>query len=345
MEGRPIKVLLLEEQRTTRCVASQLLAHYDLDFDWQCVSSTRELQAVAARFDPTVVLCADDLLNDSNSSHGLLSALRLLCSQTPAILVSSLSAAAASAANDTSGFFSQSRHAPPDTETCPPVAEQRFRHAQDPAQLRLHFSLLLESSTGPVIMSDSDGWITYANTSACRLLNSLCEGFLGTLLYRPSNRTSRASHWLDTARSHGRTDQHTESSAHRLAYFDAETGFPSVVHIRDIINCVTALAPVHLTTIALAAMNLNSVRISDDCRINGPKSDQWFEFAEYGTILRITQGDFLLTFPDPCHPADAAITACSAGGERRLRGTMCGWRRKPPIGSRSTWAMRCGGTP
>src|SRR5271154_7106861 len=84
----PVRVLVVEHRYADRSIAGQLLMDHDLDFRWQCVASPRELCKLAAEFDPTIVLCTDDL--SMGSSHAVLDALRLLCSQRPDILVSSL---------------------------------------------------------------------------------------------------------------------------------------------------------------------------------------------------------------------------------------------------------------
>ena len=94
----PMRVLVVEHRQADSWIAAQLLADYALDFSWQCVESPLELRRIAADFDPNIVLCTDDV--SMTSSRAVLDALRLLCAQTPAILVTSVRETDASTARD-----------------------------------------------------------------------------------------------------------------------------------------------------------------------------------------------------------------------------------------------------
>src|ERR1700685_4651970 len=84
----PLKVLVVEHHHARRCVAGQLLIDYDLDFSWQCVASPLELRQVATEFHPSIILCADDM--STTAAPTVVDSLRLLCSQAPTILVSTV---------------------------------------------------------------------------------------------------------------------------------------------------------------------------------------------------------------------------------------------------------------
>ena len=264
----PMRVLVVEHRHADRGIAEQMLADYDLDFSWQCVESPLELRQVAADFGPNIVLCTDDV--SMTSSHAVLDALRLLCSQAPVILVSSVRETDASVV----------RHASPP------------QRAQDIAHLRRCFSSLLESSSDPAVMSNADGWITHANVSACRRLDGSCERSLGTLLESPIGQALAASPRTDVP--------------HRLAYFDSWTRQPTLIHTHDLIGCVTARTDICRTALALVALNLDSVRIPDEKFLPAAGADVQSEVTRYGSIVRIAPDDFLLVFRDPSDAVDAA---------------------------------------
>jgi EAL domain-containing protein (putative c-di-GMP-specific phosphodiesterase class I)/PAS domain-containing protein len=315
----PLRVLVVEHHHADRRVAEHLLRDYDLDFSWQCVASPLELRQVSADFDPNIVLCTDDL--SITSSHAVLDSLRLLCSQTPVILVSSVCEVDASAVRNATTLFGRtlrrsiawvSDHAAPDT--APP------QYAQDVTHLRRCFSSLLESSSDPAVMSNADGWITHANVSACRRLDESGERSLGTLLGAPFDQTSCFSHQTDVSQdSNARNDINLAPVAvaphsalpnprgHRLAYFDAWTHHPTLIHAHNLIGCVTGRADVDRPALALVALNLGSVRISGEKLPQAAGADMQSEVARYGSIVRIAPDDFLLVLPPLSGAGDAAI--------------------------------------
>lgn len=381
----PVRVLVVEHGYTDHRIAKHMLTDYDLDFSCQRVESPLELSRIAAEFDPDIVLCTDHM--SMTSSHAALDAIRLLCSHAPVILVSSVKEMKSSAACNTTGVFLKSARQPYADISGQSMTEAApARSTQDVANLRLCFSSILESSADPVVMSDSEGWITHANTSACRRLNGLQEQSLGTILGAPFDDAVRSPHWLDAARgSNAANGQYSGPFAlspsgsapskgqhHRLAYFDAANGPPTPVHIHDLIGSLGARASVSRTALALVAVNLNSVRISGDaCAAapgdgelpvgSEPRSD-----ARHGSIVRITQDDFLLVLPDLCCPSDAAITVqrvldsmetnrgpegqgleiAPLGTDTALRATGDDFARQPrdlpraPQSSNSTWRGR-----
>jgi EAL domain-containing protein (putative c-di-GMP-specific phosphodiesterase class I)/PAS domain-containing protein len=283
----PLRVLVVEHEHADRCVADYLLREYDLDFTWQSVASPVELGLLSADFDPHIVLCTGDI---SMSSDAVLDSLRLLCSQSPVILVSSVCKVDDSAAGNAAAPFgkiqrrsieSVSEHAAPQSGSVQP------QYAQDITHLRRCFSSLLDSSSDPAVMSSADGWITRANVSACRRLGESSERSLGTLLGAPPDALS-------------------SPEGHHLAYFDAWTHHPTLIHAHDLIGCVTGHADVDCTALALVALNLGSARISDEKLPRAAGADMQSEVARYGSIVRITPDDFLLVLPPLSSAGDAA---------------------------------------
>jgi EAL domain-containing protein (putative c-di-GMP-specific phosphodiesterase class I)/PAS domain-containing protein len=164
MQGQ-LRVLIVEHHEADCCIAKTLLRDYDREFSWKTVASPLELSQVSADFEPHIVLCTDGL--STTSSHSVLDSLRLLSSQTPTILVSSVRE------------VERSIEGPSDHSAANIAAPH---DALDIANLRRCFSSLLESSSDPAVMSNAAGWITHANVSACRRLDQSRERSLGTLL-------------------------------------------------------------------------------------------------------------------------------------------------------------------
>jgi hypothetical protein len=94
----PIRVLVVEHRHADHGLAAQPLSEYDLDFSLQCVKSPLELRPGSAKFDPNIMLCTDNV--SVIASHAVLDALRMLCSQTPVILLTSVREADASIAGN-----------------------------------------------------------------------------------------------------------------------------------------------------------------------------------------------------------------------------------------------------
>jgi EAL domain-containing protein (putative c-di-GMP-specific phosphodiesterase class I)/PAS domain-containing protein len=315
----PLRVLIVEH-RLDRRIAQQLLTEYDLDFGWQCTGSPREMRAIATQFAPDMVLCSDDL--SASASHAVLDGLRLLCPRTPVILVLSVREREASPGCNMTTLFLQAVQPSAEGLAGDHVSVATApRSTQDQARLRRYFSTVLDSSGALIVMSDSDGWITYANTRACRQLDSLFAQSIGTLVCAPLDQGSHAPHWLDLAHDSQQGNRQysvpftappdnipPSGRLHRLAYFDAQTGHPTLIHMNDLRGCSPVPSRPDCTASALVAVNLDSVCIPHDtypAAMGGGSSKA--ETARYGKIARITADDFLVVLPDLSLPGDAVI--------------------------------------
>jgi EAL domain-containing protein (putative c-di-GMP-specific phosphodiesterase class I)/PAS domain-containing protein len=344
---RPIKVLIIEHRYADRGIVRQLLTDYDLDFIWRCVGSERELCTVASAFDPDVVLCTDDLSMTSNQA--VLDAMRLLCSQTPVILISSVREMTTPTGGDTTELFLDSIRQSFDgllngtaVDTTPP------RYVQDMASMRLCFAAILESSFDPVVMCDSDGWITHANTSACRRLGASFGPSLGTYFAGIFDQPLPAPHWLDLAHD---ADQGSNScpmpfaearfsnapGIRRLAYFDVRSGQPAFAHVNDLIASGRAGGPDSRTAFALVSVKLGNCRVPEDVldRVpDGLHPELEFVAPRYGSIVQVTQEDYLVALPATACPADAVTTVQRVlDSVARIRETPGRSRRITPVGS------------
>jgi EAL domain-containing protein (putative c-di-GMP-specific phosphodiesterase class I) len=333
----PLRVVFVEQRHADHETAAQLLRDHHLEFSSQCVASAHELSQVAAEFHPHIVLCSDDI--SANSSHGLVETLRLLCSQTPVILLSSIcEAEPAPACKSAAALLKIKRQSREKEYACSTGETGSIRYAQNAADLRRAFSAVLESSAEPAVISNADGWISHANTSACLLLDELCERSLVTVLSATKDQCSPMPHWLAASDP---INEDRNRSLHRLAYFDSWSLLPRLVHIDDLIGCLTARQREYSAAVALIAMDLDSARIPDevcnraqDDELPAPAGcDVQTRAVRYGSIVRIAPDDFLLVLPDPSRPADAAVTVqriidsiarhpstlgeCNSGGQRR----------------------------
>lgn len=315
----PLRVVFVEQRHANHETTAQLLRDHHLEFSSQYVASARELSQVTEDFHPHIVLCSDDI--SANSSHGLVETLRLLCSQTPVILLSSICEAQPAPACKSAAALLKIKRQSPGKEHIRSSGESRStRYLQNAADLRQAFSAVLESSAEPAIISNADGWISHANTSACLLLDELCERSLVTVLSATKDQCSPMPHWLagPDFGVGGSTASVIDSarSLHRLAYFDSWSLLPRLVHIDDLIGCLTARQRDYRAAVALIAVDLESARIPDEVcnlaqgdQIPSPVDDDvQTTVVRYGSIVRIASDDFLVVLPDPSRPAEAAVT-------------------------------------
>jgi EAL domain-containing protein (putative c-di-GMP-specific phosphodiesterase class I)/PAS domain-containing protein len=312
----PLRILFIEPRQADHGIAAQLLTDCQLDFSWQRAASQRELGKVAENFKPHIVLCTDKA--STHSSHRLLEALRLLCSQTPVILVSSVGEIGSAAAGRTTAPLERRRR--PAQRACgePITGVKSLRVAQRAADLRRGFSSVLESSAEPAVISSAEGWITHANTSACRLLE-LRERSLVTVLSATQDQCPPMPHWLPVSQDDERRSQSgaasggttSEQCHHRLSYFDPWSLLPALVHMNDLIGCLTVHNGEHCATLPLIAVDRDGGRLPDGVKnepADGAQSDAPTDAARHGSIVRISPDDFLVVLPDPSQPAQAAIT-------------------------------------
>jgi len=321
-----LRILLVELPHLGRGIAKHLLANYDLDFDWVCAQSPQQLLKLADDFKPDIVLCCECTSGDTGHPH--LETLRMLCSRAPSILVARLhEAPLPQMRNMTAALLADLR--PSLGESGGSGGEiEAAANSQDLARLRYCFSYALESSTNPMVMSDSDGWITFGNTSACRMLGDSREHCVGTLL-SGSLDSLKPVHWLDAARNSnlgndqfsgpfsGSPADSRPPQIHRLAYFDAITGHPAPIHVNSMIDLIGLRSAGNRSALALVAANLRSARISDescfysvaDGNPHAAAREEPPETPIYGSVVRITPHDYLLALPIPCSVAEAAFTA------------------------------------
>jgi diguanylate cyclase (GGDEF)-like protein len=297
----PIRVLVIEDRQSERFIAQQLLSNYDQEFTWQQIDSDSELRRVAQSFNPTLVFTADDLtLNSKAAALDLLQLLSLRNSVMHVVEVDGMrgSDVGESAAQGSATLewqpISQSPLSPATQVT---GADDGPTAALPLTYWRKSLPSLLETSGDWVAMSDSSGWLTYANTTTSHLLSDTGEQSIGTVL----------GIGYDFA-APGR-------GPHRLALFDALTGLPNPVHLSDVVGCVAARARGNRTAIPIIALDLlglRSISESNGCAMGDEVlkvvgSELHAGPVGCGMIARVGEDDILVVLPEPSTAADAAV--------------------------------------
>jgi EAL domain-containing protein (putative c-di-GMP-specific phosphodiesterase class I)/GGDEF domain-containing protein len=292
----PIRVLVIEDRKSDRFVAQQLLGNYDLDFTWQHVASESELRAIAQDFDPSLVFSANELTLNSRSAA--LDMLRLLSLQSVVIHVAEVDDLDGSTFKDVAAL----QWKPVQLSSLPAARDQpesgAIEAASPPAShWRDSLPSLLETSIDLVAMSDSAGWITYANTSTSRLFSEPSEKSVGTVLGLEYDFAAPGP------------------GPHRLALFDASTGLPNPVHLSDMVGCMMARPEGKRTALPIVALDLQGLRVMNE--LSGPAmSDEVLKVvrselrsgaAGCGMIARVGEDDLLLVLPGRSLPSDAAV--------------------------------------
>jgi EAL domain-containing protein (putative c-di-GMP-specific phosphodiesterase class I) len=304
----PIRVLVIEDRKSDRFIAQQLLGNYDLDFTWQHVASESELRTIAQGFDPSLVFSANELTLNSRSAA--LDMLRLLSLQPVVIHVAEVDDLDGSTFSDVAALQWKPVHLPARTAVQPAAHGADEPAAQPPSHWRKSLPSLLETSKDLVALSDSAGWITYANTTASLLFSE------------PGEPGEQA---VGTALGLAYDFAAPGPGPHRLALFDSSTGLPNPVHLSDLVGCMMARPQSGQTALPIVVLDLQGLRFMNE--LSGPAmSDEVLDVvgselksgaAGCGMIARVGEDDLLLVLPRPSHPADAAV---NVQGNRRLMG-------------------------
>ncbi len=311
----PLKILVIEQRRNAAGgLAELLLPIEELDFRWEIATDVQALFRSACAFGPQVVLCSDDASPDA--ARSLLDSLRTLCNRAPTILISGVAEGHAPESQHLVSQFLKGMQREGDMPACSTPLVPSFA-GQNPEVLRSCFATLLEASTSPIVLCDAEGWITYANVSACRVLADAQETALGTLL-QTTRVPPRPRHWAHGAHS---VDAGEESAygrkAPRLVRFDPITGASVHLHIDAAVAKMTvAQGSPPMSTLMFVAMSPGAPRIADELTDYSVDSDadtaaglQRTSSVPHGCCLRVTAHDFLLALPAPCSPVEAAFTA------------------------------------
>ena len=316
----PLRILVIEQRRNGAGGLAELLLPIDeLDFSWEIAANAQELFRSASAFAPQVVLCSD--YGSAQAARSLLDSLRALCPCPPTLLISSVADGRASNSQSVVKQFLEELRWDDDAPGFSTSLKPAFDR-QSADVLRGCFASLLEASASPIVLSDVEGWITYANLSACRVLSEAYDAALGTLL--PVNGVSpRGIHWAhppdgsgDKAMAGAGANGHARDTP-RLVRFDGITGAPLHVHIDSALSRMTSLGQTHRSsTLMFVAMSSSSSRIADELADYsvGPGAEvaapgQNASSLRHGCCLRVTPHDFLFALPSPCSPVEAAFMA------------------------------------
>jgi diguanylate cyclase (GGDEF)-like protein len=303
----PIRVLVIEDRKSDRFIAQQLLGNYDVDFTWQHVACESELRTLAQGFDPSLVFSANELT--LNSRPAALDMLRLLSLQPLVIHVAEVDLDG-STFSDVAALQWKPPYLPAPAAVQQPAACGALEAAAAaPSQWSKSLPSLLDTSIDLVALSDSAGWITYANTHTSRLFSEPSEQSVGTVLGLSYDFAAPGP------------------GPHRLALFDSLTGLPNPVHLSDMVGCSMARPHGEHTALPIVVLDLQGLRLMNE--LSGPAmSDEVLKVvgselksgvAGCGMIARVGEDDLLLVLPRPSHPADAAV---NVQGNRRAPETL-----------------------
>jgi EAL domain-containing protein (putative c-di-GMP-specific phosphodiesterase class I)/PAS domain-containing protein len=308
--AEPLKILVIEQRRDGAArLAELLLPIEDLDFKWEIAANAQELFRSASAFAPHVVLCSD--YASAQAARSLLDSVRALCPSPPTMLIASVADSPGGSQHVASQYLRTSREDEP--PACSPGLVPGF-DPQSADVLRRCFASLLEASASPIVLSDVEGWITYANLSACRVLAQGHEAPLCTWL--PTNAIKpHEPHWLRPLETDGESVRAPNTP--RLVRFDEITGAPLHLHIDAALFGVTPPGEGgSKSSVMFVAMSPCSSRIADELADYplGPDAgvgagDQRGSRMPHGCCLRVTPHDFLFALPPPCSPVEAAFMA------------------------------------
>ena len=166
---------------------------------------------------------------------------------------------------------------------------------------------LLDTSWDAVALSDAAGWLTSANINTCAILSESNPSSLGTVL-------------------DARYFSQPEFRLHRIAFFNVE-GFPTPVHLSDLVERVCQRAQGAHTALPMAALHLPGLRLLTEAFGRGT-ADVMLDIADTelrangigcGLVTRLGEDDAMVVLPDLARPSDAAVHVQNERGtpERR----------------------------
>jgi EAL domain-containing protein (putative c-di-GMP-specific phosphodiesterase class I) len=285
-----VKVLIVERQDPGASLARRLLNEYQLDFEWAHAASDADLRTMAEEIKPQLVFCADRM--PAGGRAGAIELLKLLGLRNADINLVCV--------GDT----------PPNLleyiDGAAPVDEAPAAQCVETpaATWRGPLPSMLDTSWDAVALSDAAGWMTCANTNACFILCEPNQGLLGTIL-DPRYFSTTAPHRV-----------------HRMAFFDGNDGYPTPVHVTDLVARICARAQGTHTAVPIAALHLPGLRVLTEI-LGGGAADIMLGIVDEelrsgsincGMVARLGEDDTIVVLPDLSRPSDAAI---HVQGQRR----------------------------
>lgn len=189
----PMRVLIVENRESEGSIAQQLLDNFDLEFSCQRVACSSELREVTLHFNPSLVYRADILPADSRSDAVAL--LYLMCLRTAVIHITQT--------DDKSGALAGASVALRLKQ--PKKSRSAMAAGKEDESTRHHLPALLGVGGNAVVLSESAGWITYANIAASGLLSDSRaldwnSARPGLQFYFPDPRGAKAGYFRGTNR-------------------------------------------------------------------------------------------------------------------------------------------------
>jgi len=180
--GEALRVLFVEDQDEDVALARRELEHDGLEFVAQCVASESGLRRALADFSPNIVLC--DCAIPGCPGAAALDLVRLLCPATPFLFLSGATGEDVAVSGLKSGatdYLLKSNLRRLAAAVRRAIANAReWEHMREVEQSHQRLTEVLDASADMVLMSDSDGRITFVNDAACRLLGESRQVLLCT---------------------------------------------------------------------------------------------------------------------------------------------------------------------
>ncbi len=289
-----VKILIVERQDSRASIARQLLDQYHVDFECLHSASEAELRAVAEDYQPNLVFCADRM--PPASRRGAIDLLRLITARNAQIRVVRVG----DVTGDALDLLEDDGLVDDVTASAPlPSTGDTWRGT---------LPSLLDTSWDAVALSDAAGWLTSANINTCAILSESNPNSLGTIL--------DARYFSQPA-----------CRLHRIAFFNVE-GYPTPVHLSDLVERVCQRAQGAYTALPMAALHLPGLRLLTEAFGKGT-ADVMLDIADAelraggigcGLVARLGDDDAMVVLPDLARPSDAAVHVQNERGtpERRI---------------------------
>jgi diguanylate cyclase (GGDEF)-like protein len=303
--SQSVKVLVVEQRDSEQFFARRVLPKHARRHTCRSAKSEQDLRKMAREFNPDIVFCADEM--PRGSREAALDLLQLLSLQAESLLIAEVDSGSAPGDRAAPGEESPPLNRAAQVAPGRPAPDDGTarEHAEPAAPWPMPLPSILESNRDAVVLGDSAGWITHANSKACELLAESAGRHLGTLLGAEYEFASK-----------GRR-------LHRLGFFDALTALPTPVHTSELTErlLVRSRAREQPVALPIAARDLSGLRLMTEAHGHA-MGDKVLDIITgelqsgavgCGLVARIGPDDIIVILPDLSDPGNAAVNVRREG--------------------------------